>query len=64
MLKDRLDDSTFQLFFSIVRLLWLRRNHVVHGGEMQTPASILKQAKEQIENFERATMQRTQTSPV
>jgi hypothetical protein len=59
---EKLDEATFQLFITVARLLWFRRNQVVHGGEMQSPISLMKQAKEQIDTFERATASRVHNS--
>jgi ribonuclease HI len=62
LLMEKLDEATFQLFIIVARLLWFRRNQVVHGGEMQSPISVMKQAKEQIDTFERATASRVHNS--
>jgi hypothetical protein len=52
--KEKLDDSTFHLFITIARHIWLRRNNVVHGDEMLAPTTVMKQALEQTANFEKA----------
>jgi hypothetical protein len=46
LLMDKLDQPTFQLFITVARMLWFRRNLVVHGGEMLSPVSLMKKAKE------------------
>jgi hypothetical protein len=46
LLMDKLDEPTFQLFITVARMLWFRRNLVVHGGEMLSPVSLMKKANE------------------
>jgi hypothetical protein len=36
------------------RLLWLRRNAVIHGGDLSSPTHIVETALSQLENFRKA----------
>ncbi|XP_059436346.1 uncharacterized protein LOC132169309 [Corylus avellana] len=47
----KLDEENFLLFATIARQIWFRRNCLVHGGDFQAPAVVMRQARDQVENF-------------
>jgi hypothetical protein len=49
-----LEEDGLQLVVVIVRLIWLRRNKVVFCGDFQSPSTLYRLAKEQVEHFSRA----------
>jgi hypothetical protein len=50
---DKVEEEV-QLCAVIARLLWLRRNTVIHGGEMEHPKMLVLHARDQVINFEAA----------
>ena len=44
---DKFDVEDLQFIAITARLIWLRRNDVVFGGEFLTPLAIIHRAKEQ-----------------
>jgi ribonuclease HI len=53
-LADRLDDDELQMVVTVARLIWLRRNKMVFGGDFMSPRRILETASTQLENFSKA----------
>ncbi|XP_059434317.1 uncharacterized protein LOC132167380 [Corylus avellana] len=58
-LSSKLAPDEIKLFAAIVRQLWLRRNLFVFGGQLTAPAVILRQAKDQLEAFDKAEVSRS-----
>jgi hypothetical protein len=50
-LHDKLSEEDLQLVAFTARLIWLRRNEVVFGGELTAPPIIFKRAKDQLEAY-------------
>ncbi|XP_059441892.1 uncharacterized protein LOC132174217 [Corylus avellana] len=50
-LLERLDADQLQLMAAVARQIWLRRNSVVFGGELTDPGTIIRWAKDQVENW-------------
>ncbi|XP_059450800.1 uncharacterized protein LOC132181566 [Corylus avellana] len=50
-LLERLDADQLQLMAATARQIWLRRNSVVFGGELTDPSTIIRWAKDQVENW-------------
>jgi hypothetical protein len=48
-LQDKFDEQDLQFIAITARLIWLRRNDVVFGGDFQAPSTIVSRAKEQQE---------------
>ncbi|XP_059440309.1 uncharacterized protein LOC132172759 [Corylus avellana] len=51
MLHGRLEEDGMQLVAVIARLLWLRKNKVIFGGDFQSPSTLHKLAHEQVDLF-------------
>lgn len=43
-LGEQLDDGEMQMVVVVARLLWLRRNKVVYGGDLTSPTHIMETA--------------------
>jgi hypothetical protein len=63
-LLEKLEERELQFFVAVARQLWFRRNSVVlFKGTMCSPAAILKKARDQVDEYEKALLwQRTRTS--
>ena len=62
-LLEKLEEKELQLFVAVARQLWFRRNSVVFKGTMYSPAVVLKKARDQVDEYEKALQwQRTRTS--
>ena len=48
-LMERFDEDGLQIFATVARLIWLKRNFIVFGGEMTCPAVLVQHAQEQME---------------
>jgi hypothetical protein len=48
-LMERLDVDQMVLVATVARQIWFRRNSVVFGGDMVSPALVLQRAKDQVE---------------
>ena len=57
-LTDRLDANEMQMVVVVTRLVWLRRNRVVFGGDFMSPKHILEIASSQLDNFSKAEVGR------
>ncbi|XP_059446444.1 uncharacterized protein LOC132177991 [Corylus avellana] len=63
-LREKLNENTFQLFTTVARLIWFKRNNLIHEGNFLAPTAVLKQAYEQIATFEKArACQTNSTTP-
>lgn len=51
---DTMDTEEVQLFATVARQLWLRRNAFVFGGPLIASAEVIHRAKEQMSAFDRA----------
>jgi hypothetical protein len=60
-LFSRLSEEDVQMVAVASRLLWLRRNAVVHGGDLSSPTQIVETALSQLENFRKAERGRQMT---
>ena len=54
VLHERLRTDELQLVAIIARLIWLRRNTVVFGGDLSAPAELIRHGEEQIDTFWKA----------
>ena len=64
LLKDRLVADEMQKVAVVARLIWLRRNSVVFGGDFMSPKHILETASSQLDNFSKAEARRRMSSTV
>jgi hypothetical protein len=48
------DEDELQLFGSIARRIWFRRNEVVHGGSFIYPTILIQQANDVVLEFSAA----------
>lgn len=55
---ERLGADQMQLVATTARLLWLRQNGVIYGGEFLDPPTMLRRAKEQVEACDEGTQRR------
>ena len=53
-LMGLLKSDEVQLFATVARQIWFRRNAIVHGEALSTPSMVLRMAREQIEGYETA----------
>jgi hypothetical protein len=51
MLSRRLEEGEMQLVAVVVRLIWLRRNRLIFGGDFQSPSVLYRMAQEQMTQF-------------
>ncbi|XP_059455066.1 uncharacterized protein LOC132185289 [Corylus avellana] len=58
-LLERLNAEQMQLVAMVARLIWLRRNSVVFGGDFLDPSSLLRRAQDQVEACIKASQRRT-----
>jgi hypothetical protein len=63
-LADKLDPKDLQLFAVIARQLWLRRNTYVFGGPLTSPTTVIRQAWDQMESFDRANTSRSRGASI
>jgi hypothetical protein len=63
-LADRLDADEMQKVAVVARLIWLRRNSVMFGGDFMSPNHILETASSQLDNFSKAEAGRRMSNTV
>lgn len=61
-LGEQLDDGEMQMVVVVARLLWLRRNKVVYGGDLTSPTHIMETALSQLENYSKAEQGKPMTN--
>jgi hypothetical protein len=53
-LMERLDDEDLEVVAMIARKIWLRRNTVVHIGDLLHSSNIVRSARESVKEFQNA----------
>ena len=64
VLHERLQMDELQSVAIIARLIWLRRNTMVFGGDLSAPAELIRHGQEQIDAFWKAEKSRQSQNTV